>query len=52
LPINVDIDDPAAPLVELQKASVINSWTMLLSWSSAEAARYLETLRVFNQGSI
>jgi DNA excision repair protein ERCC-1 len=49
--ILVDIDDPAAPLVELQKASVINSWTVLLSWSSAEAARYLETLRVSEKKS-
>ena len=49
--ILVDIDDPAAPLVELQKASVINSWTVLLSWSFAEAARYLETLRVSEKKS-
>jgi DNA excision repair protein ERCC-1 len=46
-----DVDDPAAPLVELQKAAIINSWTVILSWSPAEAARYLETLRVSEKKS-
>jgi DNA excision repair protein ERCC-1 len=49
--ILVDVDDPAAPLVELQKACVINSWTVLLAWSPAEAARSLETLRVSEKKS-
>ncbi|KAK5987783.1 Mating-type switching protein swi10 [Cladobotryum mycophilum] len=38
----VDIDNHEDPLRELSKTSMVNNVTIVLCWSAAEAARYLE----------
>ena len=43
----VDVDDNAATLLFLNKMCVVNNLTLVLAWSSEEAARYLETLKAF-----
>ncbi|KAF1826522.1 DNA repair protein rad10 [Dissoconium aciculare CBS 342.82] len=41
----VDIDNHEASLKELSKTSVINNVTVILCWSAAEGARYLELFK-------
>ncbi|CAB4405628.1 unnamed protein product [Rhizophagus irregularis] len=43
----VDTDSHKESIRELTKICVINNFTMILSWSSEEAGRYLETYKVF-----
>lgn len=42
----VDIDDCSNILVVLNKLAVVHNFTLLLSWSEEEIARYLETYKV------
>jgi DNA excision repair protein ERCC-1 len=41
----VDIDNHEASLKELSKTSIINNVTVILCWSAAEGARYLELFK-------
>jgi DNA excision repair protein ERCC-1 len=41
----VDIDNHEASLKELSKTSIINNVTIILCWSAAEGARYLELFK-------
>lgn len=43
----VDIDNHEEALKELSKTSLINSVTIILTWSSAEAGRYLELFKTY-----
>lgn len=43
----VDLDDNASLLLLLNKICCVNNMTLLLSWSEQEAARYLETIKSF-----
>ena len=44
----VDVQDNANTLRELNKLSVLNDLTLILTWSEEEAARYLETFKAFD----
>lgn len=44
-----DIDAPEAPLQELAKTCLINNFTLILSWSGAEAGRYLEAYKALER---
>jgi DNA excision repair protein ERCC-1 len=44
----VDVDDCANSLLYLNKLGVTNSLTVILAWSEAEAARYLESYKAFD----
>lgn len=43
----VDITNHEEPIKELSKTSIINNVTVILCWSAAEAGRYLEQYKVF-----
>jgi DNA excision repair protein ERCC-1 len=43
----IDLDDNMQVLVELNKICFINEITLILAWSPQEAARYLETFKVY-----
>lgn len=43
----VDIEDVELPLLDLNKLCFSNSFVLLLSWSSLESGRYLETLKAY-----
>ena len=43
----IDIKDPDRTIRELTRVSFLLDFTILLSWSSEEAAKYLETLKVY-----
>lgn len=47
----VDIDNHEASIRELSKTSVINNVTIILCWSAAEGARYLEQFKSFENAS-
>jgi len=48
----VDIEDNHTdPLRELTKTSLVNDYTVILAWSAAEAGRYLETFKAFENAS-
>ncbi|EFX02677.1 mating-type switching protein swi10 [Grosmannia clavigera kw1407] len=47
----VDIDGHEEPLRELAKTSLVNQMTLLLCWSVAEAARYLELYKTFEHAT-
>ncbi|CAG8573172.1 1586_t:CDS:2 [Funneliformis mosseae] len=47
----VDTDSHKESIRELTKICVINNFTMILSWSSEEAGRYLETYKAFEHKS-
>ncbi|KAF2094817.1 DNA repair protein rad10, partial [Rhizodiscina lignyota] len=47
----VDVDDHEEPLRELSKTSLINNITIMLCWSAAEAARYLELYKMYEHAS-
>ncbi|EEB07724.2 DNA repair endonuclease Swi10 [Schizosaccharomyces japonicus yFS275] len=43
----VDVENHRESIQELVKTSVVNRYTLILAWSSAEAARYIETYKAF-----
>jgi len=43
----VDVEDNVKPLLQLNKLCFSNQFTLMLSWSNLEAARYLETLKAY-----
>jgi DNA excision repair protein ERCC-1 len=43
----VDVDDNVKALLELNKLCFSHTFTLLLAWSSLEAARYIETLKAY-----
>ena len=45
---HVDIEDNASAILFLNDLCCQNSFTLILAWSEEEAARYLETVKVFN----
>ncbi len=47
----VDIANHEEPLRELAKTSLVNQVTLVLCWSAAEAARYLELYKAFENAS-
>lgn len=47
----VDVDDHEEPLRELSKTSLINNVTVMLCWSAAEAARYIELYKTYEHAS-
>lgn len=47
----VDIPNHEDPLRELSKTSLVNNVTLLLCWSAAEAARYLELFKSYENAS-
>jgi len=47
----VDIENHEDPLKELSKTSLINNVTVILSWSSQEAGRYLELYKNFEHAA-
>jgi DNA excision repair protein ERCC-1 len=47
----VDIDNHEENLKELSKTSLINNVTVILCWSAAEAARYLELYKSYEHAS-
>ncbi|PNS19795.1 Asparagine synthetase domain-containing protein [Sphaceloma murrayae] len=47
----VDIDNHEDPLKELSKTSLINNVTVILSWSSQEAGRYLELYKNYEHAA-
>ncbi|KAF2153104.1 hypothetical protein K461DRAFT_285956 [Myriangium duriaei CBS 260.36] len=47
----VDIDNHEDPLKELSKTSLINNVTIILSWSSQEAGRYLELYKNYEHAA-
>jgi len=49
--VMVDIENHEQPLKELSKTSIINNVTVILSWSAAEAGRYLELYKNFEHAA-
>ncbi|CAM9313930.1 unnamed protein product [Discosporangium mesarthrocarpum] len=47
----VDVEDNVQPLLEMNKITVLNDFTLVLAWTPQEAARYLETYKAFEQKS-
>ncbi|XP_068111715.1 DNA excision repair protein ERCC-1 [Hyperolius riggenbachi] len=47
--VQVDVKDPQFSLKELAKICILSDLTLILSWSSEEAARYLETYKCYEQ---
>jgi DNA excision repair protein ERCC-1 len=47
----VDIPNHEDPLRELSKTSLVNNVTLILCWSAAEAARYLELYKSYENAS-
>ena len=45
----VDVDDSETPLMEINKLGITHECTLLLAWSVEEAARYLETFKVYEK---
>ncbi|KAJ1622866.1 restriction endonuclease type II-like protein [Pavlovales sp. CCMP2436] len=43
----VDMEDHQRPIQEITRAMLVNRCTVVLAWSSLEAARYLETLKAY-----
>jgi DNA excision repair protein ERCC-1 len=43
-----DVDDSANSLLQLNRLGVTNSLTVIVAWSDAEAARYLETYKALD----
>ncbi|KAI9256540.1 restriction endonuclease type II-like protein, partial [Phascolomyces articulosus] len=44
--IHVDVENYHEALRELNRTAILNNFTLVLSWSKEEAARYLETFKV------
>jgi DNA excision repair protein ERCC-1 len=49
--VMVDIENHDEPLRELSKTSLINNVTVILTWSAAEAARYLELYKSYEHAN-
>lgn len=49
--ILVDVENHQASIQELVKTSIVNQYTLILAWSSEEAARYLETYKAYENMS-
>lgn len=47
----VDVDDNELALREINRVTLLSQFTLLLSWSWVEAARYLETLKAYENKS-
>jgi DNA excision repair protein ERCC-1 len=47
----VDLEDNERSLLQLTGIALANQWTMLCAWSMVEAARYVESLRSFENNS-
>lgn len=47
----VDVEDNVKPLRELTDATARSGFTLVLAWSEQEAARYLETLKLYESKS-
>ena len=47
LVVQVDTDDPTVPLAQVTKAAIHNEFTLFCGFSAAECARYLETLKSY-----
>jgi len=45
--VRVDVDDNAEAILVINKLAVLNDLTLILAWSDQEAARYLETFKVY-----
>jgi DNA excision repair protein ERCC-1 len=45
----VDVDDNIPSLLEINKICFSNKFVLILSWSSLEAGRYIETLKAYEQ---
>lgn len=43
----VDVEDNIKPLHELNRMALLESCTLILSWSIVEAARYIETYKAY-----
>ena len=43
----VDCEDPAKPLGEVNKAALLQGATLVCAWSPEEAARYIETFKLY-----
>ncbi|CAM9171613.1 unnamed protein product [Choristocarpus tenellus] len=43
----VDVEDNVQPLLEMNKMSILNDFTLVLAWTPQEAARYLETYKAY-----
>ncbi|CAI7788848.1 unnamed protein product [Closterium sp. NIES-54] len=44
---HVDVDDVTKPLHDITKTALLNDCTLLCAWSPNECARYLETLKSY-----
>ncbi|KAF8420874.1 mating-type switching protein swi10 [Tirmania nivea] len=49
--VMVDIENHQAPLLELSKTCHLNDLTLMLSWTPAEAGRYLESYKSFENAA-
>lgn len=45
----VDLEDNERPILELTEMCLTNSMTLVLAWSNKEAARYIETLKLYEK---
>ncbi len=46
---HVDVEANQQPLAELMHAAIIMDYTLILAWSFAEAARYIETFKAYEK---
>ena len=44
---HVDIEDVPQPLEQVTKIAFLNDWSLICAWSHDEAARYLETFKMY-----
>ncbi|CAN8269664.1 unnamed protein product [Cochlearia groenlandica] len=44
---HVDVEDAVKPLLEVTKTALLHDCTLLCAWSMTECARYLETIKVY-----
>ncbi|KAL0817773.1 hypothetical protein Bca101_074217 [Brassica carinata] len=44
---HVDVEDSVKPLLEVTKTALLHDCTLLCAWSLTECARYLETIKVY-----
>ena len=47
----VDVEDNERPQLDLTKACFAYGWTLVCCWSGEEVARYLETLKAYENKS-
>ncbi|KAF4321342.1 hypothetical protein BBO99_00005049 [Phytophthora kernoviae] len=47
----VDVDDNEVALREINRVTLLSDFSMVLAWSSLEAARYLETFKAYENKS-